>query len=231
MTAPKPPLCKGRWHGEAVTKGLCSTQRQIGMQQCASVKSTRIAVGEGFYPSRRYNVVNSLAPTRIRMRRNVYVFDGASRAGGVEPRPYADLVDSTRSPMVHTILLLPAAQSLSRLRRQHPYPLCPFGAFPPDRGNRPFTQGSLWCVPFRIGASKSAILPRPYAAAKYAHLLLWHTGQRCPFMTPWSWQTLQGRGVQAVRIRAQRSAAKIAARIFVCRFISAPFVFDIQYLF
>ena len=128
MTAPKPPLCKGRWHGEAVTKGLCSTQRQIGMQQCASVKSTRIAVGEGFYPSRRYNVVNSLAPTQIRMRRNVYVFDGASRAGGVEPRPYADLVDSTRSPMVHTILLLPAAQSLSRLRRQLPLHKGAFGA-------------------------------------------------------------------------------------------------------
>ena len=26
---------------------------------------------------------------------------------------------------------------LSRLRRQHPYPFCPFGTFPPDRGNRP----------------------------------------------------------------------------------------------
>ena len=23
-TAPKPPLCKGRWHGKAVTEGLCS---------------------------------------------------------------------------------------------------------------------------------------------------------------------------------------------------------------
>ena len=23
-TAPKPPLCKGRWHGAAVTEGLCS---------------------------------------------------------------------------------------------------------------------------------------------------------------------------------------------------------------
>ena len=24
----KPPLCKGRWHGEAVTEGLCGTQKQ-----------------------------------------------------------------------------------------------------------------------------------------------------------------------------------------------------------
>jgi len=23
-SAPKPPLCKGRWHGKAVTEGLCS---------------------------------------------------------------------------------------------------------------------------------------------------------------------------------------------------------------
>ena len=23
LHAPKPPLCKGRWHGEAVTEGLC----------------------------------------------------------------------------------------------------------------------------------------------------------------------------------------------------------------
>ena len=23
-SAPKPPLCKGRWHGGAVTEGLCS---------------------------------------------------------------------------------------------------------------------------------------------------------------------------------------------------------------
>ena len=28
-------------------------------------------------------------------------------------------------------------QPLSLLRSQHPYPFCPFGTFPPDRGNRP----------------------------------------------------------------------------------------------
>ena len=49
---PTPPLCKGRWHGEAVTKGLCGTMPQIGTRQCESVQSTTIAVGEGFYPAR-----------------------------------------------------------------------------------------------------------------------------------------------------------------------------------
>ena len=42
------------------------------------------------------------------------------RAGGVEPRPYAGLVDSTRSPKAYAGLLLPTAQSFSRLRRQLP---------------------------------------------------------------------------------------------------------------
>ena len=28
-TAPKPPLCKGRWHGEAVTEGLCGKGLRI----------------------------------------------------------------------------------------------------------------------------------------------------------------------------------------------------------
>ena len=64
--------------------------------------------------------------------------------GGVEPLPYAGLVDSARSPKGRANLQVPTAQSFSRLRRQHPYPLCPFGAFPPDRGNRPFTHGSLY---------------------------------------------------------------------------------------
>ena len=27
--------------------------------------------------------------------------------------------------------------NLSGTTRQHPYPFCPFGTFPPDRGNRP----------------------------------------------------------------------------------------------
>ena len=101
-------------------------------------------------------------------------------AGGVEPRPYAGLEDFARSPMVHLFLRMPAAQSLSRLRRQlplhkgalrrrasfvrskrvtaqkqgrfpssvtfgdsYPYPLCPFGTFPPDRGNLPHMGKAL----------------------------------------------------------------------------------------
>ena len=30
LHCPKPPLCKGRWHGEAVTKGLRSRALKIG---------------------------------------------------------------------------------------------------------------------------------------------------------------------------------------------------------
>ena len=41
--APKPPLCKGRWHGEAVTKGLCGTHQKIGTRQCESIKSIPVA--------------------------------------------------------------------------------------------------------------------------------------------------------------------------------------------
>ena len=69
------------------------------------------------------------------------------RAGGVEPLPYADFADSTRSPMVRTILLLRAAQSLSRLRRQ-----------------LPLHKGALrWAhsdgAPKRGGSSKTRTLP------------------------------------------------------------------------
>ena len=61
---PKPPLCKGRWHGEAVTKGLRGRHLQIGMHQCDLVQSNEIAVGAGFCPSRRYNVTNLSIPMR-----------------------------------------------------------------------------------------------------------------------------------------------------------------------
>ena len=80
----------------------------------------------------------------LRCRRLLYGIVGAFCAGGVEALPYAGLVDSVRSPKGRANLQVPTAQSFSRLRRQHPYPLCPFGAFPPDRGNRPFAQGSLY---------------------------------------------------------------------------------------
>ena len=36
-TAPKPPLCKGRWHGEAVTEGL--TQQKVTYSPILSAKS------------------------------------------------------------------------------------------------------------------------------------------------------------------------------------------------
>ena len=52
LTAPKPPLWKGRWHGAAVTKGLFGTHPQIGTHQCESTKSSPVAVGAGFYPAR-----------------------------------------------------------------------------------------------------------------------------------------------------------------------------------
>jgi hypothetical protein len=31
--APKPPLCKGRWHGEAVTEGLLCQARTLYLQK------------------------------------------------------------------------------------------------------------------------------------------------------------------------------------------------------
>ena len=38
---------------------------------------------------------------------------------------------------------------------QHPYPFCPFGTFPPDRGNRPL-QGEPWMVR-SVGAEGAAL--------------------------------------------------------------------------
>ena len=38
---------------------------------------------------------------------------------------------------VWVFLCKPAATSQSACGCQHPYPFCPFGTFPPDRGNRP----------------------------------------------------------------------------------------------
>ncbi len=38
-----------------------------------------------------------------------------------------------------TLISQPSADS-------YPYPLCPFGAFPPDRGNRPPGE-AIWCFP------------------------------------------------------------------------------------
>ena len=35
------------------------------------------------------------------------------------------------------------ATSQSAFGCQHPYPFCPFGTFPPDRGNRPL-EGEPW---------------------------------------------------------------------------------------
>ena len=34
-TAPKPPLCKGRWHGEAVTEGLSTIDGLNPLRRCA----------------------------------------------------------------------------------------------------------------------------------------------------------------------------------------------------
>ena len=70
-TAPKPPLCKGRWHGAAVTKGLCGGALQVGMHRCEPVQSIIIAVGAGFYPARRSEIANmQILGGMVRMRRN-----------------------------------------------------------------------------------------------------------------------------------------------------------------
>ena len=86
-------------------------------------------VGEGFYPSRRHNTTNLYAPMRTRMRRNVYVFDSASCAGGAEPLPYGISgrfykVAEGAYKFVNTCCTIPQSASLTA----------------------PFTQGSLWIV-------------------------------------------------------------------------------------
>ena len=44
--------------------------------------------------------------------------------------------------------------SVSAAPSQHPYPFCPFGTFPPDRGNRPL-EGEPWVVR-SVGAEGAA---------------------------------------------------------------------------
>ena len=57
-----------------------------------------------------------------------------SRGGGSAERRDGEVVSNLQQP-------------LSLLRRQHPYPFCPFGTFPPDRGNRPLKGEPLRCAP------------------------------------------------------------------------------------
>ena len=85
-----------------VRRGRCPHRPGGGqLQICTPFRRPRriyqTSVGEGFYPSRRYNAANWRAPMRKRMRWGACVFDSASCAGGAEPLPYATGADSTDS--------------------------------------------------------------------------------------------------------------------------------------
>ena len=50
--------------------------------------------------------------------------------------------------------------SVSAAPSQHPYPFCPFGTFPPDRGNRPL-EGEPFFTPSASSDTHTAASPRP----------------------------------------------------------------------
>ena len=62
---------------------------------------------------------------------------------------------------------------------QHPYPFCPFGTFPPDRGNRPLggepfsaAFSSASCrKPARRAAGQKNRPPSPHICPQHAHVL------------------------------------------------------------
>ena len=70
-------------------------------------------------------------------------------------------------------------QPLSHLRWQHPYLFCPFGTFPPDRGNRPLEGepfsaafSSASCrKPARRAAGQKNRPPSPHICPQHAYVL------------------------------------------------------------
>ena len=69
--------------------------------------------------------------------------------------------------------------SVSAAPSQHPYPFCPFGTFPPDRGNRPLEGepfsaafSSASCrKPSRRAAGRKNRPPGPHICPQHAHVL------------------------------------------------------------
>ena len=76
--------------------------------------------------------------------------------------------------------------NLSGASRQHPYPFCPFGTFPPDRGNRPLEGepfsaafSSASCrKPARRAAGQKNRPPSPHICPQHAHVL--HAAEQKP---------------------------------------------------
>ena len=118
-------------------------------------------VGEGFYPSRRYNAANWRAPMRKRMRWGACVFDSASCAGGAEPLPYADLIDFTRSPRdvrgCRCILRNPSVAFGDSI----PTLFAPSGHFPLIGGIDPLHKGAFTGAHFGSAYKKAAALRLP----------------------------------------------------------------------
>ena len=79
-----------------------------------------------------------------------------------------------------------AATSQSACGCQHPYPFCPFGTFPPDRGNRPLggepfsaAFSSASCrKPARRAAGQKNRPPGPHICPQHAHVL--HAAEQKP---------------------------------------------------
>ena len=86
--------------------------------------------------------------------------------------------ETERSPQI--------CSNLSGASRQHPYPFCPFGTFPPDRGNRPLEGepfsaafSSASCrKPARRAAGQKNRPPSPHICPQHAHVL--HAAEQKP---------------------------------------------------
>ena len=61
---------------------------------------------------------------------------------------------------VWVFLCKSAATSQSACGCQHPYPFCPFGTFPPDRGNRPLEGEPGGCAPPEVPRNRRRPLRR-----------------------------------------------------------------------
>ena len=91
------------------------------------------------------------------------------------------LVSSLSKPQTEFAVwvLWQICSNLSGASRQHPYPFCPFGTFPPDRGNRPLggepfsaAFSSASCrKPSRRAAGRKNRPPGPHICPQHAHVL------------------------------------------------------------
>ena len=108
-------------------------------------------------------------------------FVGAEQSPAPTERiPKAPLAGELSAKQTERLSQIRLNLSVSAAPSQHPYPFCPFGTFPPDRGNRP-----LGGEPFCGGMEPRGILRRlRRLRADWIFFLILRKAQNCGVDTP-----------------------------------------------